>query len=81
VRVEVGYEPGMLRIFVLNDSGTPGRGRTAASFARSGGGHGIIGMRERVTMLGGELYAGREDGGFAVIAGLPMTEDMWVSES
>jgi signal transduction histidine kinase len=36
-------------------------------------GHGIIGMRERATALGGWLTAGRrEDGGFRVLAELPL---------
>jgi hypothetical protein len=40
----------------------------------AGGGHGIIGMRERATMLGGTLDAGpAEDGGFRVTAVLPVS--------
>ena len=39
-----------------------------------GGGHGIIGMRERAAMLGGSLDAGpTDDGGFQVSAVLPMS--------
>ena len=35
------------------------------------GGHGLVGLRERVTVFGGELDAGPTlDGGFAVIATL-----------
>jgi signal transduction histidine kinase len=38
---------------------------------RSGGGHGLIGMRERATLLGGTLEAHREDGVFRVSARIP----------
>jgi signal transduction histidine kinase len=37
-----------------------------------GGGHGLIGMRERVAMFGGELETGRGGGGFTVRARLPL---------
>ncbi|MEU8708120.1 histidine kinase [Streptomyces sp. NPDC048565] len=38
-----------------------------------GGGHGLIGLRERVGVFGGELLAGaRPDGGFAVSARIPI---------
>ena len=45
-----------------------------ASGAReAGGGHGLVGMRERATMLGGSLDAGpTADGGFRVAAVLPV---------
>lgn len=91
-KVEIVYKPKVLQLLIFNgpvgdgqkkhsgDSGPPGKPHTNA-FTGSGGGHGIIGMRERVTMLGGDLYAGPKDGGFTVIASLPLTEDMWASAS
>ena len=40
----------------------------------AGGGHGLVGMRERATMLGGSLEAGPTgDGGFRVAAVLPVS--------
>ena len=41
--------------------------------AREGAGHGLVGMRERVAALAGELHAGAgPDGGFLVRASLPL---------
>jgi signal transduction histidine kinase len=42
----------------------------------SGGGHGLIGIRERVTLLGGDLESGpAENGGFVLRARLPLAGD------
>jgi signal transduction histidine kinase len=41
--------------------------------AAEGGGHGIVGMRERAALLGGTLRAGPRDGRFEVHARLPLT--------
>jgi signal transduction histidine kinase len=52
-----------------------GTNRTTGNRA-GGGGHGLIGMRERAAMLGGSLDAGpTEDGGFEVAAVLPISYD------
>ncbi|MFI7487674.1 sensor histidine kinase [Micromonospora echinaurantiaca] len=59
----VGYGGDALTVEVL-DRGVGGGG---------GAGHGLAGMRERVTALGGELAAGpRPGGGFRVAARLPV---------
>jgi signal transduction histidine kinase len=53
------------------------RGPAAPSAtALAGAGHGLIGMRERVRVFGGELSAGQRDGGgFAVRARIPLHAD------
>ncbi|WP_241196963.1 sensor histidine kinase (plasmid) [Streptomyces sp. P8-A8] len=68
-RVVVGANGHEVRIDITDD----GDGR--APRARTTGGHGIVGMRERVAMYGGTLTAGpRPEGGFAVHASLPYEE-------
>jgi signal transduction histidine kinase len=67
--VEVHYQPGRLWLRVRNDP-PPVPGERPAPAAP---GHGIVGMRERATMLGGTLAAGpTSDGGYLVEATLPL---------
>jgi signal transduction histidine kinase len=69
--VHITYEPQALVIEVSDD----GRG-AVTSLSHSGGGHGLIGMRERVEIYGGELTSGpRPGGGFVVRAELPVASD------
>ncbi|TDE38149.1 sensor histidine kinase [Actinomadura sp. 6K520] len=66
VHIEVRYGPGTLAVSVADD------GARSTPEESQGGGHGLVGMRERVTMLGGGLTAGpREGGGWSVVAELP----------
>jgi signal transduction histidine kinase len=66
-RVTVKWAPHELALEV-RDSG-PGGGSNGS------GGHGLVGMRERVRIHGGELHAGPvPEGGFAVRARLPIEE-------
>jgi signal transduction histidine kinase len=44
--------------------------------ARTNGGHGLVGMRERAALLGGEVQTGRENGAFRVHARLPYGEQL-----
>jgi signal transduction histidine kinase len=74
VTVALEYGPDVLRIRVADDGG---RDAGAAGRDAPGGpaepGRGIVGMRERCGLLGGELTAGpRECGGFEVTARLPL---------
>ena len=69
-RVMLRYLPDALEIRV-SDNGAGAR----ASAVSEGGGHGLIGMRERVALFGGELEAGpRPEGGYAVLARIPTVE-------
>jgi signal transduction histidine kinase len=53
-----------------------GRGLPARTPNGTGAGTGLVGMRERVAMLGGEIEAGyRKDGGFGVRAKLPLERE------
>ncbi len=57
-------------------AGTQGARRRHGTALGRGGGHGIIGMRERAAMLGGHLSAGvTKDGEFLVTAALPLDGD------
>ncbi|KOG12156.1 sensor histidine kinase [Streptomyces viridochromogenes] len=68
-RVEIGYVLGGLGLRIVN--GPPPA--SALLKPSPGAGHGITGMRERVSMLGGEMTAGRtEDGGYEVAVFLPV---------
>ncbi|MCK7621569.1 sensor histidine kinase [Streptomyces sp. RS10V-4] len=66
VRIAVGYRPDRLTLRVTNTA--PDRPAPPSP----GAGHGLLGMRERTAMLGGELATGpTPDGGYEVTAILP----------
>lgn len=73
-RVHLAHDSGALRLRVDDDG--PATGADAG-----GSGNGLAGMRERATALGGTIEAGpRPDGGFRVLAVLPLTAFAEVEE-
>ncbi|WP_051941025.1 sensor histidine kinase [Phaeacidiphilus oryzae] len=70
-RLSLGYAGQRLRITV-EDLGDGVAGAVREGREEAGGGHGIVGMRERVLAIGGAFDAGpRPDGTFRVTADLP----------
>ncbi|HEV2775896.1 MAG TPA: sensor histidine kinase [Solirubrobacteraceae bacterium] len=77
-RVTVDYGADELRLEIANTAPpTPARTDAdagAGTGSDDDGGHGLVGMRERVRLYGGELEAGAENGhGFVVRARIPFT--------
>ena len=64
-RIGLRYLPGCVEVRVDDDG-------PAVTGGESGGGNGLVGMRERAAALGGTIETGpRPDGGFRVLARLP----------
>jgi signal transduction histidine kinase len=63
-RIELAFGEAALELTISNPAPADGA-------PRSNGGHGLIGMRERASLLGGSVDAGRVNGDFRVRARLP----------
>ncbi|MGH9248729.1 MAG: sensor histidine kinase, partial [Acidimicrobiales bacterium] len=62
--IDLVYDKEALELTVVNPV-------LAIATGHHGGGHGLMGMRERATLVGGSLDAGRANGAFRVHAHLP----------
>ncbi|WP_283135852.1 sensor histidine kinase [Rhizohabitans arisaemae] len=84
VDVTIAYGSADLSIVVINDGAAPGHragatGEGTRDRSRDGGtgGHGLIGMRERIELHGGELSAGPiPGGGYRVFARFPVGDPL-----
>ena len=63
-RIDLAFGDSAVEVTVTNPVPTDGA-------PRPGGGHGLLGMRERATLLGGSLEVERVDGAFRVHARIP----------
>jgi signal transduction histidine kinase len=71
VDVRLRYLDDCLELRVEDD------GRGLAAVPSLGGGHGLVGMRERVALYGGDLRAGpRPGGGYEVVARIPLEPEV-----
>ncbi|MFG2086028.1 MULTISPECIES: sensor histidine kinase [unclassified Spirillospora] len=66
-RVDLGLLPGAIEVEIANDPPTARPDHRLPS-----GGNGLVGLRERVTALGGTFEAGPRRGGYAVRAKIPL---------
>ncbi|WP_245194527.1 sensor histidine kinase [Kitasatospora phosalacinea] len=68
VDVRLAYREGEVELRVDNSAAPRGAHPVLGD---SGSGYGLLGMRERAELLGGELLAGPEDGGWRVLLRVP----------
>lgn len=79
VEVRVSYRPEQLEVRVTDDgpgvTTAAGEGDSPVGEVGAVGGHGLVGMRERVGAHGGSLRTGpRDGGGYEVVAVLPLDQ-------
>jgi signal transduction histidine kinase len=74
--IDLAYGPREIRVEVVNGRPAGTAGRAVPPARGTSGGHGILGMRERVSAFGGTLVAGPVEGaGFRVSVRVPVRED------
>jgi signal transduction histidine kinase len=74
-RVVVRFSRGAVELEIMDDGTGPAGDSSPPGEAATSGGHGLIGMRERVALYGGTLNVGRRpSGGYLVQARLPLAD-------
>lgn len=68
VAVRVTLSDGVLAVEVVDSGPAPGHSPST----QTGGGNGLLGLRERVAMYGGRFDSGPDGAGFAVRVGIPL---------
>lgn len=66
IRMWLEYGEDRVTLIVRDSGGSPGE------LTATGGGYGLLGMRERAELLGGSLDAGPDDEGFVVTLKVPV---------
>jgi signal transduction histidine kinase len=74
-RIELAFDDDAVELTITNPVPDLTAPEPAPKPAPAGGGHGLIGMRERATLLGGSLHAGRSGTEFVVRARIPWRGD------
>jgi signal transduction histidine kinase len=75
VELEIDEVTSRVALGIYNGGGPRQTGdANAESLAASGGGYGLLGMRERAQILGGTLLAGLDGDGWRVELGLPLAD-------
>jgi signal transduction histidine kinase len=68
VLLRLRYEDEVIGLLVLDN----GRGASSGDTQQQGGGFGLIGLRERIELLGGQvIYGPSEQGGYRVLVRIP----------
>ncbi|MFF5205984.1 sensor histidine kinase [Streptosporangium sp. NPDC000396] len=75
VSITISRSGDELHVHVASDAGHRSPAKPGHEGHTGHAGHGLIGMRERASMLGGSLWAGPVGTGFAVTAILPIMEE------
>jgi len=73
VRVHLAWESDRLAVTVEDHGARPARSDVATDKLSTG--HGLLGLHERVTTVGGTLHTGPLANGFLVIATLPLADN------
>ncbi|MFD3516414.1 sensor histidine kinase [Streptomyces sp. NPDC058657] len=71
ITVRITHEADRTRVSVVNAAPPAGGSTHAGEGPGNGGGRGLMGLRERMTVLGGSLRTAPDEGGFHVTAVLP----------